>query len=186
MSSDIPINDRELFDKYGIYFATVWSGLYSTNTIPSRVGNMQSYGDSFSNPPDWSNTPINDNKKFIKLEQSFSYQLEQSNDLFDGQNQYSLKEKMKLSTDALLSCYPEKISLELTVEGSIFYTLIKNDIKIYFQHFLIDEFDDSEEAIVSVFKDDYNLLNYAGSLHETISQLGLVLSQNSIVLHQFA
>ena len=144
------------------------------------------YAEVASDMSDWRNTPINDSKKFINLEQSFLSQLEQYQETFANQNKYILKEKMKLSADSLLSCNPNKISLELTNEGSIFYTLIKNDIKIYFQHFLIDEFDDSDEAIISVFKGDQNLLNYGGSLHNALSKLGKALEQYQVRLIQFA
>lgn len=185
MPADMPNNHKDSFQNLAIYAFTGTSstGFYLTNTLQSG---LYSYSEMFSNLNDWNNTPIDNNKKFIKLDQSFSTQIQQTPEIFNGQNIYSLKEKMKLSTDPLLSCVPDKISLELTHEGSIFYTLIKNDIKIYFQHFLIDEFDDSDEAIVSVFKGDNNLLNYGGSLHQSINQLAIVLSQNSIMLHQFA
>jgi len=93
---------------------------------------------------------------------------------------------MKLSAEVLLQCFPDRISLEITNEGSIFYTVRKNDITIYFQHFLVDEFDGADEAIVSVFKGENPLLNYGGSLSDTINQLNVVLLPQSIVLPEFA
>jgi hypothetical protein len=110
------------------------------------------------------------NRQYIKLEQSFKQQLD-SFKIFSDQNQYLLKEKMKLSAEAILNYSPDKISLQLTYEGSIFYTFIKGNTVIYFQHFLIDEFDDSDEAIISIYKDQVNIINFAGSLTDVILEL---------------
>jgi hypothetical protein len=131
-------------------------------------------------------TPLDTTKQFIKLEQSFKQQLENHPEFFEGQKHYLLIEKMKISADALLTCQPDKISLQVTDEGSIYYTILKNDITIYFQHYLIDEFDGNDEAIVTIYKGEKNLLNYGGSLPETIGQLGIVLSEFAIDLPVFA
>ena len=64
-------------------------------------------------------------RQFINLEKSFLKQLEEDNDVFQNQNSFLLQEKMKISAEALLDCKPHKISLRLTDEGSIFYTLIE-------------------------------------------------------------
>jgi hypothetical protein len=78
-------------------------------------------------------------------------------------------------------------SLEVTNEGSIFYTVLKNDIAIYLQHFLIDEFDGTDEAIVSVFRDDdENILNFGGTLVEAISHLNTILPLKSVLIPEFA
>lgn len=119
-------------------------------------------------------------RQFIKLEKSFLKQLEESADIFEYQNIFSLHEKMKISAEALLDCMPDKISLRITDEGSTFYTIIKGNLKIYFQHFLIEEFDDSDEAIISIFQGNDNLLNYAGELSEVINQLGTFFSSKNI------
>jgi hypothetical protein len=125
-------------------------------------------------------------RQFIKLEQAFIKQLKECSETFDGQNSYLLREKMKISSEALLDCQPDKISLRLTEEGSVFYSLIKDEIKIYFQHFLIDEFDENDEAIISIINGNDNVMNYAGELTEVINQLGNFLASKNIAVRQFA
>ncbi len=125
-------------------------------------------------------------KQFIRLEKSFKSQLENDPGIFGNQNTYVLQENMKISAEALLDCMPEKISLRVTDEGSIFYTVIKGDLKIYLQHFLINEFDDTDEAIISIFQGNDNLLNYAGELAEVINQLGNFFSPKNIQIRQMA
>lgn len=138
-------------------------------------------------PGEWDHTPIDDTtRQFIKLERSFLKQLEQQTFSFQGLTQYALKEKMKISSEILLHCFPDAISLQLTEEGSIFYTMRKNDIHVYLQHYLIDEFDEADETIVSVYRGDDKLLDFGGTLAEVIAQLSFVLTPESIVLPEFA
>ncbi len=125
---------------------------------------------------------FNSNRQFIKLEQSFDQQLANLQEVFGEQIEYVLHEKMKLSADAILNCSPDKISLQLTREGGIFYTFLKGDTTVYFEHFLIDEYDDSDEAIVSVFKGAENVINYAGSLSDALTELNKALLPESINL----
>jgi hypothetical protein len=188
MPAELPNKERELANDanhYGVLPYMIFYYGYS-DLSQSMHANSFSYSEAVAGAPNLKNTPLDDSKSFIKLEQSFLNQLEDMQDVFSNQSKYQLQEKMKFSADALLSCVPDKISLELTYEGSIFYTVLKNDFKIYFQHFLVDEFDETEEAIVSVFKEDSNILNFAGALDETIEQLGKYLNKYSIQLHQFA
>ncbi len=110
------------------------------------------------------------NKQFIKLYQSFSEQLEMNADVFFGENNYTLQEKMKISSDAILKIFPDKVSLEVTDGGSIFYKIIKGDTSIFFEHFLIAEDDGPDEAIITVYQNDENILNFGGSLTEVINE----------------
>lgn len=130
--------------------------------------------------------PFKNIRQFISLEKSFLKQLEEDDDIFQNQNTFLLQEKMKISAEALLDCMPDKVSLRLTDVGSIFYTIIKNDLKIYFQHFLIEEFDESDEAIISIFSGNENVLNYAGSLLEVISEFSKYMSSKNIATRQLA
>ena len=140
-----------------------------------------------SNSQDRKSTPIDDTtKNFIKLEQSFLHQLDKFEATFEGQPRYLLQEKMKVSSEFLLCCSPDVISLQLTEEGSIFYTVKKNGIHIYFQHYLIDEFDDADEAIVSVYNGEEKLLDYGGTLIETVTELNTILASKRIFLPELA
>ncbi len=130
------------------------------------------------------NTPIYDTRKYIKPIQSFTKQYKELSEVFFGQNEYILQEKLKLSLDALVACNPDKILLEVTREGSVFYTIQKGVMKIYFQHFLIDSYDNSDEAVVSVFLNDENIFNYGGNLDDTINRLAEALTPNNIKIFQ--
>ncbi len=122
-------------------------------------------------------------RQFIKLEESFLSQLEENeHEIFVGKNRYSLREKMKISADAILKFSPEKISLELTSEGSIFYKMIKGEFKIFIEHYLIDEYDGKDEALMTIFHHDTNILSYAGELDEVINQLSLFYNSPSNII----
>jgi hypothetical protein len=138
-------------------------------------------GSSIPSPdlPDWkasgtagrSFQPNNSDRQFIKLLQSFKEKIQQGG-LPQGQSEFFWLEKMKISASELLDViHPDKISLNLTHENSIFYTLLKNDIVIFFEHFLVEEHDDNDEAGFTAFRGDQKLANYGGSLHESLYEL---------------
>jgi hypothetical protein len=123
-----------------------------------------------------SQTDFNSTRQFIKLEQSFNEQLETCTQVLNERQKYSLKEKFKVSVNIILNYIPDKVSLELTNEISIFYKIIKEDLNIYFEHYLIEEFDDTDEAIITVYRGNENVLNYGGSLENVIKELNTILA----------
>jgi hypothetical protein len=168
--------------------------VYETNCYPNNFASfiamytnlMNAMTNRHTSVQHSSTTPLDTTKQFIKLEQSFKQQLSNNHQFFEGQKDYVLIEKMKISADALLACQPDKISLQVTDEGSIYYTILKNDVALYFEHYLIDEFDGNDEAIATVYKGEKVLFNYGGTLAETIAQLGIALSKFAIELPVFA
>ncbi|MBO9561412.1 MAG: hypothetical protein J7621_01515 [Niastella sp.] len=134
------------------------------------------------------NTPIdNSNTLLIKMENAWKKQYEERREEFQL-NDYELTEKMRLSTDILLQCSPDKMSLEVTTDKSIFYTTIKNDITIYVEHYIEvrDFVDDLDELIVTVFRGNERVFNYGGNFWDTVNKLQPVLQDYSIAIPQFA
>lgn len=169
----------------GAYPSYAAQGTRAGSVNSSRLG--ASSGEASPVQPDNAlvpHNPFRGNRQFIKLEQSFSEQLKKHEATFAGQNTYLLKEKMKMSADALIGCSPDKISLELTWDGSLFYKLIKNNITVHFEHFLVDEFDGSDEAIVTIYEDYKEVKNYGGTLAETIKQFATFPSFYNIKIPQ--
>ncbi|MEO5995265.1 MAG: hypothetical protein ABIN89_01115 [Chitinophagaceae bacterium] len=142
----------------------------------------QEISDLRSDPTqDYKNT-----RQFIKLDQAFREQLKEYSEAFKGKTNFALKELMNLSSDILLKTLPDKISLQLTEEGCIFYTLLKNNITIFFSHYLTADIHDIDESIISIYKGESNLLNYAGELWETIHAANKVLHSFNIAIPEFA
>jgi hypothetical protein len=141
----------------------------------SASGGEQTYSDKKS-----------DTKSFIKLIQSYKDQLLRHNEIFSSYPSYQIQEKIEFTTSYLLSCSPEKISLQLTNEGSAFFTLVMKDRTIYFEHYLIDYFDDTDEALVTIRKGDKNLLCFGGKIEDAFTQLRQELHQQGISLPEFA
>src|SRR6185312_5030517 len=132
-------------------------------------------------------TPIDEiNRRFIKLDRSFKKQLVEQIHIFGNYPEYLLHERMKISAELLLSCLPDAISLQITDDKSIFYTWKKYDITIYLDHYLIDEFDGRDEAILSIYKDDDKIADFAGTLDEVILCVNKNLVSESIGFVAFA
>ena len=117
----------------------------------------------------------NSDRKFIHFEKSFKNQFELLSAYFENLTFQEANEKLSSSLISLLNINPDAISMELTRDKSIFYTLKKKDYTFFIQHFLNEIEEDEDEAILTVFKDDNKLPSYAGSLLQTISELNTLL-----------
>jgi hypothetical protein len=91
---------------------------------------------------------IND-REFISLETSFTEQCKRYPEVYPLEKLPYFKQKMAVSLSSLLSLHPDKISMQVTYESSIFYTLIKGRLTVYLQHYLEVD-DDTDEAIVTI------------------------------------
>ena len=101
-----------------------------------------------------------------QLLHSFNEQYEVNKDYFGETKYQDLIDRFKSSATMLLSYSPEKMTLELLHDGSVFYTLIKNQFNIYFGYYLIDDIDDPDVAGVSIFENDHPILNFSGTFLE--------------------
>jgi len=125
------------------------------------------------------------NKKYILLKNLFRQQYIQLESYFEGINFEVANEKMAKSLNSLLETDPEIISMELTHDQSIFYTLKKGSFTFYLQHFLNDIDKDDDEATLIMFKGDDKLPSYAGSLTETMFVLNDTLLTNNLLKIEF-
>ena len=196
MPAELLINaeDKSILSPYYVYEPDIIDTTIAAHTATlslfnfriawdQNTGMMQNAGAENSLIP---TNSFKNNKQFIKLYQSFSEQLEMHGNIFFGENNYSLQEKMKISSDAILKIFPDKVSLEVTQEGSIFYKVIKGDTSIFFEHFLIDEYDDTDEAIITIYQNDENILNFGSSLTEVINEMNKLFLHYNIRTADFA
>jgi len=121
----------------------------------------------------------NSDRKFINFKKSFKKQFESMSVYFSGLTFEEANEKLSFSLGSLLNTNPDVISMELTHEKSIFYTVKKKDYTFFIQHFLNEIGEEEDETILTIFKGDNKLPSYAGSLLQTISELNILLEPAS-------
>ncbi|MBC7388709.1 MAG: hypothetical protein H7329_05835 [Opitutaceae bacterium] len=109
-------------------------------------------------------------KEFVRINREFKIQFSEKSELFPGLNFQDAHEKMKTSLSEVLNFSPEKISLQLTHEGSLFYTFLKDGAKFYIQHYLTTA-DNEDEAFLNIFYSDQKNENFAGELSNILKQL---------------
>jgi hypothetical protein len=116
-------------------------------------------------------TTNSSDKDFIKFESQFIKQYQKLSEYYTEGNFEKYKQKFSVSLSEILKFKPDVLTMELTTEGSVYYTFIKNDYSIFIQHYLdiIDLEDD--EAILTAFNNDTKLPSFAGSLDETLIEL---------------
>lgn len=161
---------------------------YSWHTIsPFAVVIDGSTGDFTGNIPSWHNTatPLkidNTDSLFLKLDQSWNSQYESMKEYFTT-DKFSLTEKVKWFIELLLQFNPDKMTLEVTRDKSIFYTIIKDNVTIYAEHYVeLNDNDELDELIVSIYIDSAQTFNYGGKFWEAFAKLEAELSKHSIVI----
>lgn len=167
----------------------VFYGGGTCSYLPSKIPWSENSGESSYASPAIPVLPRNlfrDERQLVNLHKSFIGQLEGKRDVLGGQSDYLLVEKMKLSAEPILACLPDKISLEVTWDGSIFYKVVKNDLTVHFEHFLVEEFDGSDEVMMTIYKSDIQVLLYGDTLINAVNALSKFLASHKIVMPQFA
>ena len=178
-----PVGNHALSAAVPAFFESGTSS-YSPSKIPWSNNSGESYASLVS--PVLPRNPFRGQRQLVNLHKSFVSQLHGKRGVLAGQPDYLLEEKMKLSVEPILACSPDKISLEVTWDGSIFYKAIKNNLTIHFEHFLVDEFDGTDEAILIIYKGDAQVLAYGDTLTNTISELAKFLAAYKIDIPQLA
>lgn len=113
---------------------------------------------------------FNDNKKFLKLQSKLKKQIQAKKEFYKNISSNSIESEFALCTNDLLEIKPDLISVELTTEHSLFYTIKKNSYTLFFQYFLSENnLNDLEEALLSVFKYDSKLPSIEGDRMSVIS-----------------
>lgn len=131
-------------------------------------------------------SPYNNNRQFIWLYETFKSKLQHAPGFAEQQNLYSLEEKMKFSANLLLKFTPDKISLQITDEGAIYYTLLLNNLTLYVSHYLNADAEDIDEFLVSVYSGEENILNAAGNIDEILYTLNKALTNYNITIPELA
>ncbi len=110
-------------------------------------------------------------KQFVQFEGVFKSQFENLSHLYGGLDFNLAKQKFAESISSLLELCPDAISMELTHERSIFYTIKKDDYTFFLQHFFEHQDEDEDEAIVTIFRGVNKLPSFAGTLGDTILEI---------------
>jgi hypothetical protein len=122
------------------------------------------------------------NKQYIKCTDQFRRQCAS---FFPNLNPEQLLEVLQLSLGPILKMKFDSITLEITSEQSVYYTLKKDEFTFFFQHFLLAE-SDEDEAMLTYFKYNVNHDSYAGDLESTLRELyNLVMLPRNTVDHVY-
>ena len=106
---------------------------------------------------------FNNNKTYLKLVSKIKNQLKVKSKLYIDLPSSFVEQEFAVCTNDLLELQPDLISVELTSESSLFYTVRKNSFTLFFQYFLSEnKFDKSEEALLSMFYNDDKLTSKEG------------------------
>ena len=120
---------------------------------------------------------FNDNKKFLKLQSKLKKQIEAKKDLYKNISSNSIESEFALCTNDLLEIKPDLITVELTTEHSLFYTIKKNSFTLFFQYFLSENnLNESEETLLSVFNNDSKLPSVEGDRLTVIAYVKQLVS----------
>lgn len=172
-------------------------GIYQVNTVLPVSNSLGVYysiigsGDNLHQRIEYQEVQQNtigyiEDKYFIRIIKSFHDEWSEKEEYFEGLTLFRAKELIVQSLQFLLYCEPEVISLQLTSDGSAFYTLKKNGITIYFEHYLINHFDENDEVIITARKGDMTEFSFAGDFSNATSVMSKSLRKLGIKIPVFA
>jgi len=121
----------------------------------------------------------------VKLDQAFENALRERNDIVP-ELAFRIKEAMRLSANILLGSRPDLISIQLTEEQSIYYTLMVEDFRIYVGHYPMSNLEEVDEAVLSIYQGKENILNTSGELGDVIAAANVILSERGIAIPELA
>lgn len=128
----------------------------------------------------------NTNKQLINLENSLRNQLKERGGTFAEKSHFQVIEAMKISSDLLIGIKPDKISVQLTDDEALYYTVIKDSLIINLSHYISSDCYDLDEALFSIYDGRRNILNFAGNLQSLVLNANKVLENYGIKFPQFA
>ncbi|HRO43455.1 MAG TPA: hypothetical protein PL009_11525 [Flavipsychrobacter sp.] len=117
---------------------------------------------------------------FIRLHRLFREAFQRKSDLFVGYSKSDIEDKAMRSIKVVMDFKPGVAGLEITYEGELFYTIIKDDLRLYLQHCLLED-NDLDEALVSIYCKDEPLLNYSGSLASVGLQMLQTIQSSDVI-----
>ena len=124
----------------------------------------------------------NSNIEFVHFEIDFKNQFKKLSEFYNGINGAYALDKMRTSLSELLYFQPDVLSMELSYERNIFYTLKKARHTAFFSVSLESDGDKEDEAFVSIFEDKVSLPNFSGSIEETINHMANSISRQRVIL----
>ena len=116
------------------------------------------------------------NKKYISISKSFKKQFESLQAYYKDINYAEASNKLSQSLNALLFFQPSSLTMELSIEKSIIYTMKKNGYTFFMHYFFYDIDVDDDEIILSAFKGSQKLPSYAGTFIEAMNEINAILN----------
>jgi hypothetical protein len=135
------------------------------------------YKSAFNNRKD--QTTPNSDRDFIRFENQFLAQYKRLSEYYTDLSFESYKQKFSLSLSEILKLKPDVITMELTSEQSVYYTLIKGSLALFIHHYLNVEDLDDDEVIITAFNGDSKLPSFAGSLYGALNELKKIIYPSS-------
>lgn len=179
----LPSDDYPGGDQTGFTSSIIGS---NSQTIAEREMNSGTHGSKIGGPFAGAKTFYNEEREFVKLVKAFSTALDDEKKEKFGNDGFKATEAMKMSASLLLQCRPDKISVQLTEDGSIFYTLIIDNLTIYFEHYPMSDLDDLDEVVLTIYNEKENILNVSGEMHEVIAAANGILRKHNIAMPELA
>lgn len=122
--------------------------------------------------------------EFVHFEIDFKNQFAKLSEYLHEIDEVFALDKMRSSLSELQYFQPDVLSMELSYEKNIFYTLKKGKHTAFFSVSLEKDIEREDEAFVSIFEDKATLPNFSGSLEETINHMANSISRRSIIVER--
>ncbi len=133
------------------------------------------FGDSFFNSHQERHMQKKHDNKFIELHSSFSKQMKELHNYYTEIDDEKIQTSLATISTNLLSLDPRVISIQLTYDKSLLYTLFKDGNSVSYELFFGLDEETENEAVITFFDKNDNISSYTDSEEETLSYLNSIL-----------
>lgn len=123
-------------------------------------------------------TPKTESKTFVRYMQKFLKHYEAVKDKISGYSEPDIRKKVENSLSELLLINAEAMSVELTEEDTLFFTIKKSNYSFYIDQYLRSDFNDDNEFVMTMFKETKMFSSKSGDLQYLVKTINEELLQN--------
>ncbi|MFN8250353.1 MAG: hypothetical protein U0V75_00630 [Ferruginibacter sp.] len=115
-------------------------------------------------------------KVFISYIQRFNKEYEHHKEFLIGYSEEEIRQKVTSSLSNFLTLNPDALSIEISEDATLFYTIKKNNKNFYIDQYIDLNKNEDDEFILTAFKSDEVKLISSGSITRIINDI-----QNSTI-----
>ena len=137
---------------------------YFSNTRGGTSFNNNTYSNAHENSLNLS-TPLPQHELFVNFIKKINHEYDELKTQLKDFSRNTIQKKIEFSLSSFLELNADSLSVELTAEAILFYTIKKNNFTIYIDQYLDTKTGANDEFVLTAFEQKKMLNNKNGSIY---------------------